>query len=84
MAAEQPKRAAKERKQASEERERAAVERVKDIANMMPSSSPPNYSKHYLPIRESIWFTWNGFKTSDMRLGADVLVFTRNRGQDFG
>ncbi|GJZ44711.1 microrchidia 7-like protein [Tanacetum coccineum] len=26
----------------------------------------------------------NGFKTSTMRLGADVLVFTRNRGQDFG
>nr|GFC91845.1 protein microrchidia 7-like [Tanacetum cinerariifolium] len=26
----------------------------------------------------------NGFKTSTMRLGADVLVFTRNGGQDFG
>ncbi|PWA96319.1 histidine kinase-like ATPase, C-terminal domain-containing protein [Artemisia annua] len=26
----------------------------------------------------------NGFKTSTMRLGADVLVFTRNRGQDSG
>ncbi|PWA87595.1 histidine kinase-like ATPase, C-terminal domain-containing protein [Artemisia annua] len=25
----------------------------------------------------------NGFKTRTMRLGADVLVFTRNRGQDF-
>ncbi|GJY79071.1 protein microrchidia 7 isoform X1 [Tanacetum coccineum] len=25
----------------------------------------------------------NGFKTSTMRLGADVLVFTRNGGQDF-
>ncbi|GJW72326.1 microrchidia 7-like protein [Tanacetum coccineum] len=35
-------------------------------------------------LANSIGQYGNGFKTSTMRLGADVLVFTRNRGQDFG
>ncbi|GJX44049.1 hypothetical protein Tco_0260725 [Tanacetum coccineum] len=34
--------------------------------------------------RTSIGQYGNGFKTSTMRLGADLLVFTRNRGHDFG
>ncbi|GKA31297.1 microrchidia 7-like protein [Tanacetum coccineum] len=35
-------------------------------------------------LANSIGQYGNGFKTSTVRLGADVLVFTRYRGQDFG